>query len=104
MLLGLYFDLIKNIGCSASKIHSWWKNGELPLNIKKTYDDAGNDNKYYKWFLKNEHGLQGLHKYECKDETLRDEYSNHINPNTINQFLSIHFRNRNLTLLLSTQS
>ncbi|CAG8692227.1 507_t:CDS:1 [Ambispora leptoticha] len=63
-LLGLYIGLIKFIGCSASQIHSWWENGELPLNIKKAYDDAGQNSGYYQWFLKNEHLLQGLHKYE----------------------------------------
>src|SRR4051812_7079644 len=64
MLLGLYIGLIKLIGCSASEIHSWWENGELALNIKKKYDDAGHTSEYYKWFLKNEHVLQGLRKYE----------------------------------------
>src|SRR6266542_3119758 len=52
-LLGLYIGLIKIIGCSASQIHSWWENGELPLNIKKAYDDAGANSEYYQWFLKN---------------------------------------------------
>ena len=55
MLLGLYIGLIKIIGCSASQIHSWWESGELSLNIKKAYNDAGCTSGYYEWFLKNEH-------------------------------------------------
>ncbi|RIA80046.1 hypothetical protein C1645_793327 [Glomus cerebriforme] len=74
MLLGLYIGLIVHLNCNASQIHSWWINGELPLNIKKTYDDAGVNSGYYQWFLKNEHMLQGLHKYEGEksDKSIAD--------------------------------
>ncbi|RIB22027.1 hypothetical protein C2G38_2076726 [Gigaspora rosea] len=64
MLLGLYNGLIKIIGCSASQLHSWWESGELSLNIKKAYDDGGYTSEYYDWFLRNEHLLQGLHKFD----------------------------------------
>ncbi|CAG8785699.1 24519_t:CDS:2, partial [Dentiscutata erythropus] len=63
MLLGMYIGLIKII-CSASQVHSWWENVELSLKIKKAYDDGGYTSEYYNWFLRNEHILQGLHKYE----------------------------------------
>jgi hypothetical protein len=76
MLLGLYIGLIKVIGCSASQIHSWWESGELSLNIKKAYNDAGCTSGYYEWFLKNEHLLQGLRKYEGEksDKALTDKH------------------------------
>src|SRR5436305_1575375 len=66
MLLGLYIGLIKILNCSASKVDRWWKNGELPHKIKETYDEAGAKSEYYSWFLKNEHLLQGLRKFESK--------------------------------------
>ncbi|RIA81215.1 hypothetical protein C1645_790922 [Glomus cerebriforme] len=74
MLLGLYIGLIVHLNCNASQIHLWWINGELPLNIKKTYDDVGVNSGYYQWFLKNEHMLQGLHKYEDEksDKSITD--------------------------------
>ncbi|RHZ45260.1 hypothetical protein Glove_682g42 [Diversispora epigaea] len=82
MLFGLYIGLIKHIGCSASQIHSWWEKGELALNIKKAYDDAGATSGYYSWFLKNEHFLQGLHKYEGEktDKGLADRYFEKVKP------------------------
>ncbi|GBB83754.1 hypothetical protein RclHR1_10420006 [Rhizophagus clarus] len=64
MLLGLYIGLIKIIGCNSSRLHSWWKSGNLPFHIKNAYDKSGYTSEYYKWFLKNEHVLQGLRKYE----------------------------------------
>ncbi|CAG8512608.1 8654_t:CDS:1 [Ambispora leptoticha] len=81
-LLGLYIGLIKFLDCSASQIHSWWENGELPLNIKKAYDDAGQNSGYYQWFLKNEHFLQGLHKYEGEksDKSIVDKYHAMVKP------------------------
>jgi hypothetical protein len=65
------------IGCSAIQIHSWWEKGELPFNIKKTFDDGGHTSSYYQWFLKNEHVLKDLHKYEGEksDKILMDKYN-----------------------------
>ncbi|GBC07384.1 hypothetical protein RclHR1_07420008 [Rhizophagus clarus] len=82
MLLGLYIGLITIIGCSASQIHSWWENGELPINIKKAYDDGGFTSGYYRWFLKNEHLLQDLRKYEGEksDKSIADKYLAMIKP------------------------
>ncbi|CAB4433794.1 unnamed protein product [Rhizophagus irregularis] len=82
MLLGLYIGLITIIGCSASQIHSWWENGELSIKIKETYDDGGFTSGYYNWFLKNEHVLQGLHKYEGEksDKSIADRYYAIVKP------------------------
>ncbi|GBB83753.1 hypothetical protein RclHR1_10420005 [Rhizophagus clarus] len=63
-LIGLYIGLIEIIGCNANQLHSWWESGTLSENIKRAYDDKGYTSNYYKWFLKNEHVLQGLYKYE----------------------------------------
>jgi hypothetical protein len=82
MLLGMYIGLITIIGCSASQIHSWWENGELLINIKKAYDDGGFTSGYYRWFLKNEHLLQGLRKYEGEksDKSIANKYLAMIKP------------------------
>ncbi|CAG8630934.1 5068_t:CDS:2 [Funneliformis caledonium] len=47
ILFDLYIGLIKNLGCKASKIHSWWENGQLPQNVKKSYDEADEFNEAY---------------------------------------------------------
>ncbi|GBC04566.1 hypothetical protein RclHR1_05740008 [Rhizophagus clarus] len=66
-LLGLYIGLIKYIEISASELHSWWNSGNLSSHIKKVCEEKGyNKSEYYKWFLENEHVLQGLRKYEGK--------------------------------------
>ncbi|CAH1767038.1 828_t:CDS:2 [Entrophospora sp. SA101] len=82
MLFGLYIGLIKIIGCSASQIHSWWEKGKLSLNIKTAYDDASATGGYYDLFLRNEHLLQGLHKYEGEksDKTLIDRHLAMVKP------------------------
>ncbi|CAG8660177.1 22642_t:CDS:1 [Cetraspora pellucida] len=91
MLFGLYADFIKLIDCSASQLHSWWENGELLINIKKVYDDGGYTSGYYKWFLKNEHLLQGLRKYEGikSDNQIADNLSNKFH-SLIKPYLSKH--------------
>ena len=79
MLLGVYIGLIRLMSCSASQLHSWWENGELVLNIKKTYEDQDpkHTSEYYRWFLKNQHLLQDLRKYEGEktDKLLADKYN-----------------------------
>ncbi|GBC04567.1 hypothetical protein RclHR1_05740009 [Rhizophagus clarus] len=81
-LLGLYTGLIKYIDCSASELHSWWKSGNFPLHIKKACEDKGYKSYYYQWFLKNEHVLQNLRKYEGEktDKYLADKYHEMVKP------------------------
>ncbi|GES99070.1 hypothetical protein RCL_jg9194.t1 [Rhizophagus clarus] len=79
-LLGLYIGLIKYIEISTSELHSWWKSGNLIFYIKKAYENRNSG--YYQWFLKNEHVLQGLRKYEGEktDKYLTDKYRAMVKP------------------------
>ncbi|CAB4478429.1 unnamed protein product [Rhizophagus irregularis] len=87
MLLGLYGGLIKYIECSASQLHSWWKSGNLPFHIKKAFEDSNTTSGYYQWFLKNEHVLQGLRKYE--GEKSNKEIANKLHA-MVKPYLSEH--------------
>jgi hypothetical protein len=71
-----------------SSIHGG-KSDTLSQNIKKAYDDMGYTSDYYKWFLKNEHVLQGLRKYEGEksDKSSTKKYLLMIKP-----YLSEHDR------------
>ncbi|CAG8576681.1 11817_t:CDS:2 [Racocetra fulgida] len=65
---------------------------QLPLNIKKAYDDGGYTSEYYKWFLKNEHLLQDLSKYEGERslEPLADKMISLVKPYLSEHDLSEH--------------
>ncbi|CAB4435163.1 unnamed protein product [Rhizophagus irregularis] len=81
-LLGLYQGLIKYLNCSKSQLHSWWESGNLAFHIKKTFEDANFINAYYQWFLKNEHVLHGLRKYEGEksDKEIADKVYGMVKP------------------------
>lgn len=108
-LLGLYIGLIKIIGCSASQVHSWWESGELSINIKKTYDDGGYTSGYYDWVLRNEHLLQGLHKYEGEnsDKSIVDKFLSFAKPYLSKHDQTISFKSlpeskRNVSFLYTS--
>ncbi|RHZ63871.1 hypothetical protein Glove_327g5 [Diversispora epigaea] len=82
MMLGLYAGLVKYLDISATQLHSWWESGDLALNIKKTYEEAGMNSGYYQWFLENEHLFRDLCKYEGEksDKIVADRYFKSVIP------------------------